>query len=170
MSAKLARLEKQYAEAVAAAASAKLALAELRKTTERSERIAARKARTRSLIEAGGLCEIAGLLSVDKGTLLGALLDVKNALSVPENAARWKSSGDAELAKRSPKKPTEPERLQHPTPARPGVAQQRVDLVTRYEERDAVKAAGGEWDAGRKVWFVKPGLELGPFAQWLPSP
>jgi hypothetical protein len=108
MISKLERLEKKHAEALAAAADAKLALAQLRKTTERSERIAARKARTRSLIEAGGLCEVAGVLDLDKGTLLGGLLAVKNALSTrPENAANWKSSGDAELAKRSPKKPPE---------------------------------------------------------------
>lgn len=50
------------------------------------------------------------------------------------------------------------------------VALQRIDLITRYEDRDAVKAAGGVWDAERKVWFVKPGLELARFAQWLPSP
>lgn len=50
-----------------------------------------------------------------------------------------------------------------------GVALQRMDLVTRYEDRDAVKAAGGAWDAERKVWFVKPGLELAPFVDWLPK-
>lgn len=49
------------------------------------------------------------------------------------------------------------------------VAMQRIDLITRFEDRPAVKAAGGSWDAERKVWFVKPGLELAPFAQWLPS-
>lgn len=47
-----------------------------------------RKARTRKLIQIGGLAEIAGLLESDEGFLLGALL---NAAEISPDSERWKS-------------------------------------------------------------------------------
>ena len=59
-----------------------------------------RKARTRKLIEIGGLAEIAGLLESDPGFLLGALL---NAAEFSADSERWKSlktKGDSLLKER----------------------------------------------------------------------
>lgn len=52
-----------------------------------------RKARTRRLIEAGGLIEKAGLLDLDANTLLGAFLSVHSETSKPEILARWAAEG-----------------------------------------------------------------------------
>ena len=101
MVSKIERLQKQLTEHQEKAKAAKAALEKLRKEQDRQSRIAARKARTRNLIEAGGLVEIAGLLDLDKGTLLGALLDAqKRMANDPERTAAWKRDGDAVLARR----------------------------------------------------------------------
>lgn len=42
----------------------------------------------------------------------------------------------------------------------------RLDLSVPYSDKDAVKALGAQWDATRKVWYVKPGLDTRPFEQW----
>lgn len=52
-----------------------------------------RKARTRRLIEAGGLVDKAGLLDFDANTLLGALLSVQAETSKPQALARWAAEG-----------------------------------------------------------------------------
>jgi len=58
-----------------------------------------RKARTRRLIEYGGLVAIARLDEEDKGTVLGLLLEGARRLSVDAKARqRWKALGDRELA------------------------------------------------------------------------
>jgi len=110
MVSRLERLQRRYEQSVEAAKAAKADLERLRREQERKERIAARKARTRALIQAGGLVEIAGLLRLDKGVLLGALLDVKKAAASGDNSARWKAAGDALLAERenASKAKTEP--------------------------------------------------------------
>jgi len=108
------------------------------------------------------------LLSLMDAALTRA--DDRALFDLPQERSQDKAGGSEwplQDAVKSPRSPAAP--VQHPTPASPGVAQRRVDLVTRFEERDAVKAAGGEWDPVRRVWFVKPGLALAPFAQWLPS-
>ena len=59
-----------------------------------------RKARTRKLIEIGGLAEIAGLLEFDPGFLLGSFL---NIAEVSSDSERWKSlktKGDGLLKER----------------------------------------------------------------------
>ncbi len=53
----------------------------------------ARKARTRGLIEAGGLVAKAGLGELDANVLLGALLEVASKLGDPEQLARWAAEG-----------------------------------------------------------------------------
>jgi DNA helicase-2/ATP-dependent DNA helicase PcrA len=50
----------------------------------------------------------------------------------------------------------------HDTPVESG----RVDLKVAYADKDTVKAMGALWDATRKVWYVKPGLDAQPFAPW----
>ena len=61
-----------------------------------------RKARTRRLIEYGGLVAIAGLDEEDKGTVLGLLLEGARRLPVDAKARqRWKQLGDHELAARA---------------------------------------------------------------------
>src|SRR5713101_5943880 len=61
-----------------------------------------RKARTRRLIEYGGLVAIAGLDEEDKGTVLGLLLEGARRLPVDAKARqRWKVLGDRELAARA---------------------------------------------------------------------
>jgi len=60
-----------------------------------------RKARTRRLIEYGGLVAIAELDEEDKGTVLGLLLEGARRLPVDAKARqRWKELGDRELAAR----------------------------------------------------------------------
>lgn len=71
---------------------------------------AARKRRTRRLIELGGIVEIAGAGELDKGTLLGL---ISHGLSAANSAdedrmARWKKFGDAEIAKREAEKKKSP--------------------------------------------------------------
>ena len=43
----------------------------------------------------------------------------------------------------------------------------RHDLKVAYAERGLVKELGANWDATRKVWYVKAGVDLNPFAHWL---
>ena len=45
----------------------------------------------------------------------------------------------------------------------------RTDLTVPYADKDVVNALGAQWDATRKVWYVKAGLDLKPFKQWLPK-
>lgn len=52
-----------------------------------------RKARTRRLIEAGGLLDKAGLLDLDANTLLGALLSLQAETNKPPTLARWAAEG-----------------------------------------------------------------------------
>ena len=56
----------------------------------------ARRARTRTLIELGGLVRKAGLANLvfdDRATLLGALLEAAEAAANSINRARWQSKG-----------------------------------------------------------------------------
>jgi len=61
-----------------------------------------RRARTRRLIEYGGLVAIAELDQEDKGTVLGLLLEGARRLKVDtKTRQRWKELGDRELAERA---------------------------------------------------------------------
>lgn len=42
-------------------------------------------------------------------------------------------------------------------------------LTVTYREREAAKALGARWDAGRRQWYVPDGMDLTPFAVWLPA-
>lgn len=61
---------------------------------------AERKARTRRIIELGGLVELAGLADLDRGAVLGLLLEAAKRASDAETLATAKRTGDALLASR----------------------------------------------------------------------
>jgi hypothetical protein len=45
----------------------------------------------------------------------------------------------------------------------------RIDLVTPFAEKDAVKALGARWDGTRKVWYISNVKDLTPFLRWIPD-
>jgi hypothetical protein len=45
----------------------------------------------------------------------------------------------------------------------------RVNLVTPFTEKDAVKALGARWDAAKKIWYIVDVADLTPFARWIPD-
>lgn len=63
------------------------------KQLEASVKTAERKARTRHLIELGGLVSKAGLGSCEVNTLLGALLDIKEKLADEKLKDVWTHKG-----------------------------------------------------------------------------
>ncbi|PTQ77817.1 conjugative transfer protein TraD, partial [Nitrosospira multiformis] len=71
------------------------------------EKIAVRKARDRELYNAAGLMILAGLVDsrtgmplLDRGELLGALMELSRVSPEDERRAQWKCKGDALLAER----------------------------------------------------------------------
>jgi len=95
------RLLEQQRKGLAMAQAARQALVDLRRAQDRQRRAEERKARTRALIAYGGLMEIAGLIGADKGMVLGLLLWGRRAVEEDgDQAAAWKRTGDAELARR----------------------------------------------------------------------
>ncbi|ATS89994.2 hypothetical protein AC612_10495 [Xanthomonas citri pv. fuscans] len=79
-------------------------LTKLKEAEVKAQRAARRAQLTRLKIAAGGLVSIAGLLEEDRGFVLGALLQVRDAMSKPEwSEAQYlalKRLGDTELAAR----------------------------------------------------------------------
>lgn len=45
----------------------------------------------------------------------------------------------------------------------------RINLVTPFAEKDAVKALGARWDAAKKTWYITDVTDLTPFARWIPD-
>lgn len=45
----------------------------------------------------------------------------------------------------------------------------RINLVTPFAEKDAVKALGARWDAAKKLWYIVDVADLTPFARWIPD-
>ena len=45
----------------------------------------------------------------------------------------------------------------------------RINLVTPFAEKDAVKALGARWDPGKKVWYITDVTDLTPFMRWIPD-
>lgn len=45
----------------------------------------------------------------------------------------------------------------------------RINLVTPFAEKDAVKALGARWDAAKKCWYITDVVDLTPFAHWIPN-
>ena len=44
----------------------------------------------------------------------------------------------------------------------------RINLVTPFAEKDAVKALGARWDATKKLWYIVDVSDLTPFLRWIP--
>ena len=45
----------------------------------------------------------------------------------------------------------------------------RINLVTPFAEKDAVKALGARWDAAKKLWYIVDVADLTPFMHWIPN-
>ena len=45
----------------------------------------------------------------------------------------------------------------------------RINLVTPFAEKDAVKALGARWDASKKLWYIVDVEDLTPFMRWIPN-
>jgi hypothetical protein len=45
----------------------------------------------------------------------------------------------------------------------------RINLVTPFAEKDAVKALGARWDAAKKLWYITDVADLTPFMRWIPD-
>ncbi|OYU45222.1 MAG: hypothetical protein CFE44_08650 [Burkholderiales bacterium PBB4] len=45
----------------------------------------------------------------------------------------------------------------------------RINLVTPFAEKDAVKALGARWDGTKKVWYITDVPDLTPFMRWIPD-
>lgn len=54
-------------------------------------------------------------------------------------------------------------------PPRPTVSPARQDLSVPFADKDVAKALGARWDSVRKVWYLLPDQDPGPFAPWLPE-
>ncbi len=48
-------------------------------------------------------------------------------------------------------------------------ARMRINLVTPFAEKDAVKALGARWDSTRKIWYITDVKDLTPFRRWIPD-
>ncbi|WP_363260683.1 DUF5710 domain-containing protein [Rhodoferax sp.] len=45
----------------------------------------------------------------------------------------------------------------------------RINLVTPFAEKDAVKALGARWDATKKIWYIVDVADFTPFLRWIPN-
>jgi len=45
----------------------------------------------------------------------------------------------------------------------------RINLVTPFAEKDAVKALGARWDGAKKLWYITDVTDLTPFMRWIPD-
>ena len=45
----------------------------------------------------------------------------------------------------------------------------RINLVTPFAEKDAVKALGARWDPAKKLWYINDVADLTPFQRWIPD-
>jgi hypothetical protein len=41
----------------------------------------------------------------------------------------------------------------------------RINFVTPFAEKDAVKALGARWDAAKKCWYITDVADLTPFTR-----
>jgi hypothetical protein len=88
-------MARSLAERLRAHEQQKARLAEL----EAKLRTAERKARTRQLIEAGGLVRKAGLLGLDVNALYGALLSMRDCASDKKQVEQWAALGGRAFAR-----------------------------------------------------------------------
>jgi hypothetical protein len=102
---------------------------------------AERKARTRRLIEAGGLVEKAGLLALDANALYGLLLAAKGTADDPDTLAHWTALGGRSFAREARAEDDAREAIvvSFPAPVARGVAA-------------ALRAAGLHFNRLRQEW------------------
>ena len=145
-----------------------------------TEASAERKARTHKLIQLGLLFSYAGIENAPREFLAGlAVFGTKMDESMKRQVM---ALGADLLATKEPKKapaaPAAPAAAQahRPVPAAavapdrapaPAAAATRTYLTTTIAEKDVVKALGARWDAEQQKWYVPPGAETRPFAQWI---
>jgi Conjugal transfer protein TraD len=102
---------------------------------------AERKARTRRLIQAGGLVEKAGLLELEPNALYGAVLSLRDRADNAEQIREWAALGGRAFAReaRAEDEAKEPVAVSFPAPVARGVA-------------SALRAAGLRFNRLREEW------------------
>ena len=100
-----------------------------------------RRARTRRLIEAGGLIEKAGLLDLEPNALYGALLSLTDAASNPEQVTKWTALGGRAFDREAKERDAGKEPLVMTMPA-----SQPADVTA------ALRAAGFRWNKVMQHW------------------
>jgi hypothetical protein len=100
-----------------------------------------RKARTRRLIEAGGLIEKAGLIELEPNALYGALLSLKDGAADQERVAKWAKLGGQAFDREAKERDAGKEPL---VLAMPG--SQPADVTA------ALRAAGFRWNKVMQHW------------------
>ena len=98
-----------------------------------------RKARTRKLIELGGLVEKAGLEDVDPNILFGAIQEIKERFSDEKTMASWRERGGLALGSLSK---NSLDRLIISFPETPTVEMKNVLREKRFK-----------WNRWRKEWY-----------------
>ena len=91
----------RHLAALESARRAKETLISIRKKQDRKKKFVECKSRNHKRFMAGGLVEMAGILEIDEGTLLGGLMALAKALNDPAQnttTALWKQHGAAMLA------------------------------------------------------------------------
>lgn len=91
----------RHLAALESAKRAKETLISIRKAQERKTKFIKCKGRNHKRFMAGGLADMAGILEIDKDTLLGAFMALARILNDPAESATtaaWKQSGASELA------------------------------------------------------------------------
>ena len=127
-------------------------------------KFAARKARTRRLVEAGALIEKAGLLELDSNALYGALLSLRDGADDAKQAEQWAALGGRAFAReaRLRDEGREPVLLTFPAPLgkdataalraagfRYSKVMQHWEGLARFADADALASAHG--GAARQV-------------------
>jgi Domain of unknown function (DUF5710) len=49
------------------------------------------------------------------------------------------------------------------------ICRMRINLITPFAEKDAVKALGARWDGTKKLWYIVDVPDLTPFMRWIPD-
>jgi hypothetical protein len=91
----------RHLAALESARRAKETLISIRKKQGRKKKFVECKSRNHKRFMAGGLVEMAGILEIDEGTLLGGLMTLAKTLNDPAKnttTALWKQHGAAMLA------------------------------------------------------------------------
>lgn len=157
-------------KALERAKKAKAEVSSLLANEKKKEEAAERTARTHKLIQLGLLFSYAELDESPREFLMGLLL--MGAKTDELNRQKLSQIGADFLAKREPKKEkAAPTPRPDPAPtapaAAPATASVKTYLTTGFNDKEAVKALGAQFDYDAKKWFVPPGVDLTPFKKWM---